>query len=163
MPLNGTGFYAPPSPEFPAVSGTLINADDFNAIILDIGETFDIAFYRDGRAAATANWDMNGNGLLNVASMTGDAGGFTFTAGAGGATLAGSWTFTSAVAGVTASPGDNTTKLATTAFVQAAAFASALPAQAGNKGKYTYTDGTTASWKKAVGDAFTTHTNFGGF
>lgn len=163
MPLNGTGFYTPPSPEFPAVSGTVISADDFNVVILDIGEAFDLAFYRDGRAAATANWDMNGNGLLNVASMTGDAGGFTFTAGAGGGVLAGSWSFTAAVTGITASPGDNSTKLATTAYVDAAAFSSALPAQTGNKGKFTYTDGTSASWKKAVGDTYTIHNTFGGF
>lgn len=46
----------------------------------------------------------------------------------------------------TASPGTSTTQIATTAFAAALAFSSALPAQAGNAGKYITTDGTTASW-----------------
>lgn len=46
----------------------------------------------------------------------------------------------------TASPGTSTTQIATTAFAAALAFSSALPAQAGNAGKYVTTDGTTASW-----------------
>lgn len=47
---------------------------------------------------------------------------------------------------VTQAVGNSTTLAASTAFVQAAAFAAALPAQAGNAGKYVTTDGTTASW-----------------
>lgn len=50
----------------------------------------------------------------------------------------------------TAANGTNTTQLATTAFVQAAAFASVLPSQTGNAGKFVTTDGTTASWADAV-------------
>ena len=46
----------------------------------------------------------------------------------------------------TAAPGTNTTQVATTAFVSAAAFSSALPNQTGNAGKYVTTDGTNASW-----------------
>ena len=52
----------------------------------------------------------------------------------------------------TATAGDNSTKAASTAFVAATAFSSALPAQTGNAGKILSTDGTTASW----GDTFTT-------
>lgn len=55
-------------------------------------------------------------------------------------------TFTGVPAAPTASPGTNTTQLATTAFVTAAAFSSALPSQAGNAGKFVTTNGTTASW-----------------
>lgn len=46
----------------------------------------------------------------------------------------------------TAAAGTSTTQIATTAFVAGTAFASALPAQTGNSGKYVTTDGTTASW-----------------
>lgn len=46
----------------------------------------------------------------------------------------------------TATPGTSSTQIATTAFVAAAAFSAALPAQAGNAGKFITTDGTTASW-----------------
>jgi hypothetical protein len=52
----------------------------------------------------------------------------------------------------TATAGDNSTKAASTAFVTAAAFSAALPAQTGNAGKVLSTDGTTASWT----DTFTT-------
>lgn len=51
--------------------------------------------------------------------------------------------------GVTATVGDSSTKLATTAFVAATAFASSLPAQTGNSGKVTTTDGANASWAYA--------------
>ena len=47
----------------------------------------------------------------------------------------------------TATAGTNTTQLATTAFVTLTAFSSALPAQAGNAGKFVTTDGTNASWQ----------------
>ena len=52
----------------------------------------------------------------------------------------------SGATGVTQSSDDSTTKIATTAFVQAVAFNTALPAQAGNTGKFVTTDGLNASW-----------------
>lgn len=42
---------------------------------------------------------------------------------------------------------DNTTAVATTAFVQQAALNSAVPLQTGNAGRFLYTDGTDASWR----------------
>lgn len=50
----------------------------------------------------------------------------------------------------TAVVGTNTTQIATTAFVTATSFVSALPGQAGNAGKFVTTDGTNASWADAV-------------
>lgn len=55
-------------------------------------------------------------------------------------------TFTGVPAAPTASTGTSTTQIATTAFVGATAFNTALPAQAGNSGKFVTTDGTNASW-----------------
>lgn len=46
----------------------------------------------------------------------------------------------------TATLGTSSTQAASTAFVAGTAFASTLPAQAGNSGKVITTDGTTASW-----------------
>lgn len=46
----------------------------------------------------------------------------------------------------TAAAGTATTQIATTAFVDAKAFSSALPAQTGNSGKFVTTDGAAASW-----------------
>lgn len=56
-------------------------------------------------------------------------------------------TFTGTPSAPTPTIGDSSTKLATTAFVASTAFSSALPAQAGNNGKYLQTDGTSASWQ----------------
>lgn len=46
----------------------------------------------------------------------------------------------------TPAPGDSSTKIATTQFVASTAFASQLPAQTGNAGKFLGTDGSVASW-----------------
>lgn len=46
----------------------------------------------------------------------------------------------------TAVTGTATTQIATTAFVSATAFSSALPGQSGNAGKFLQTDGSTAAW-----------------
>lgn len=55
--------------------------------------------------------------------------------------------FTGTPTAPTAANGTSTTQLATTAFVANTAFASTLPAQLGNNGKYLQTDGTNASWQ----------------
>jgi hypothetical protein len=54
--------------------------------------------------------------------------------------------FTGTPTAPTATTGTNTTQVATTAFVQQAAFNNTLPSQTGNAGKYVTTDGTNASW-----------------
>lgn len=75
-------------------------------------------------------------------------------------------TFTGAPLAPTAAAGTNTTQLATTAFVAAAAFSAVLPAQAGNAGKYVTTNGTTASWgaiAAPTGSIIFLANNFGGF
>lgn len=59
-------------------------------------------------------------------------------------------TFTGVPAAPTAAPGTNTTQLATTAFVDAKAFSTALPSQTGNNGKFVTTDGSVASWASAA-------------
>lgn len=64
-----------------------------------------------------------------------------------GQTWTGTHDFTGANITVpTATAGDNSTKPASTAYVDATAFASALPSQTGNAGKWITTNGTTASW-----------------
>ncbi len=47
MPLNGSGSYIPPAPEFPAIPNTIIYASDFNQIILDIASALSLAIFRD--------------------------------------------------------------------------------------------------------------------
>ena len=62
-------------------------------------------------------------------------------------------TLTGTPAAPTATPGTNTTQLATTAFVIAQGLSSALPGQAGNAGKYVRTDGATATWQDPFASA----------
>lgn len=54
----------------------------------------------------------------------------------------------------TATAGTNTTQIATTAFVNATAFTSALPGQTGNARKFVTTDGTNATWAHIFGAPF---------
>lgn len=70
-----------------------------------------------------------------------------------GDTYRGNHNFTGAtLRAPTLSVGENSTKVATTAFVVASAFSSSLPAQTGNAGKFITTDGTTASWEDVLPD-----------
>lgn len=68
MALDGNGTYSPPAPQFPAIPNTIIYADDFNQIILDIATALSTAIFRDGQAAFTANQSMGGNKLTNLAN-----------------------------------------------------------------------------------------------
>lgn len=67
MPLDGNGSFSPPAPQFPAIPNTVIYADDFNQIILDIATALSTAIFRDGQAAFTANQSMGGFRLTNLA------------------------------------------------------------------------------------------------
>ena len=69
-----------------------------------------------------------------------------------GATYTGTHDFTGAtLQAATATAGDATTKVATTAFVASTAFSAALPGQTGNAGKFVTTNGTAASWSSVAG------------
>lgn len=71
-----------------------------------------------------------------------------------GQTWTGAHNFTGATITVpTASAGDSSNAAASTAFVAATAFASALPSQSGNAGKLLRTDGTNASWSVEINTA----------
>jgi hypothetical protein len=69
--------------------------------------------------------------------------------------------FTGTPTAPTQLPTDDSTRLATTAFVVQQAFSAALPTQAGNAGKYLGTDGLSVNWTKLpenfqIGDAVVT-------
>ena len=154
MPYNGVGqFTSLGAPTFPAVSGDYILASYFNATMNDLFLGLTTALPRDGQAAMTAALPMGGFKVtgLGPGSASGDAvnygqvfnnGSFTSPIFLGNANAAGATTFTVP----TVAPGDNTTNAASTAFVQAAAFATALPSQVGNSGKFVTTNGVSASW-----------------
>jgi hypothetical protein len=83
-----------------------------------------------------------------ITYWTGSAWGTPYTTSGAGTQLAltASPAFTGTPTAPTATAGTNTTQIATTAFVSATAFSSALPSQLGNAGKFVTTDGTNASW-----------------
>ena len=68
MSLDGNGTYQPPAPQFPAIPNTVIYADDFNQIILDIATALSTAIFRDGQAAFTADQSMGSHKLTNLAN-----------------------------------------------------------------------------------------------
>jgi len=68
MALDGNGTYSPPAPQFPAIPNTVIYADDFNQIILDIATALSTAIFRDGQAAFTADQSMGSHKLTNLAN-----------------------------------------------------------------------------------------------
>ena len=118
MPLNGTGTYAPPSPEYPAIAGEVILAADWNTIVADIAAALSEAVYRDGQQIMTD--DLNFGTFKSIQwggfvgeVITGLADEFDLT----GVTLVKLPADTTATTQVL---GNNTTKVATTAFVKAA-------------------------------------------
>lgn len=83
--------------------------------------------------------------LISIAPGLTITGAFIVTSTFNSGTIVGS-AIDSATTGVTQAAGTNTTQLATTAFVINTAFASGLPAQAGNAFKFVMTNGFVASW-----------------
>ena len=93
-----------------------------------------------------------------VGHLAGVTSGIQSQIAAKGAITGQAWTgahdFTGATPTVpTATPGDSSSKAASTAFVVGTAFSAALPGQAGSAGRYLTTDGTSASWASLEIDA----------
>lgn len=239
MPLDGSGVYTPPSPEFPAIPNTTILASDFNTIMDDLATALSLAIFKDGQASMEATLNMASHKITNLTTGTNPADAtnvlqvftdptFTGTTGTGVGITGTKATITTAVldltvadiniagttldiiapttnitsttalaltspdtsivssasiditagttitetattsitleaptitatgslvatmdatsTGVTATSSDNTTKLATNAFVQQVAFNAALPTPTDNAGKLVTTDGSLINW-----------------
>lgn len=171
MAYNGSGTYTPPSPQYPAVDGEVIEAGDFNDIIEDISDALSMVITTDGQSTVTANIPMSNFGLTNLGDTSIKAAGATISGGnltvninitlgsgknltvGGNLAVTGTSAFTGAVAlnaestaTAPASSADNSNKIPTTAWVQTLALSAALPSQTGNAGKEITTDGSTASF-----------------
>lgn len=147
MAYDGNGRYNLPTPQYPAISGSTIFAEDFNTIVSDIAQALSNALPRDGEAAMTGALDLGGNGLKNVATIAALATGLLIS---GAVTFNGAVQFTGHALAVTQPAGTNTADLATCAFVLQTAMNAALPAQAGNAGKTLVTDGFNATWQPST-------------
>jgi hypothetical protein len=70
MPRNGSGVYSPPSANYPAVSGTLIESADRNAIDSDIATAITNSIAVNGESVVTNNIPFGGNKLTVVGAAT---------------------------------------------------------------------------------------------
>ena len=76
MPFDGTGIYNPPAaPAFPAVGGTVIQAEYYNAVIRDIAAGLTNALKRDGQGPWTGSQNAGGQKLtqLGLGTLDNDA------------------------------------------------------------------------------------------
>lgn len=130
----------------------------FTAKANKAGETYTGAHNFSGASgvtlpAATTIGTVTAAELLRLAGVTSPLQTQIDAKGAiAGQTWTGSHNFTGAdISVATQSPGNNTTAAASTAYVVATAFNSALPGQTGNAGRFVQTDGTSASWATVTG------------
>lgn len=73
MPWNGSGTYNPPAaPNFPAVTGTTIEAAHYNTVVNDLATAITACMPRNGEAAATQNMNMGAKRITNLADPTAD-------------------------------------------------------------------------------------------
>lgn len=73
MPFDGLGTFTPKTPEYPAVTGTTIDAAERNALDLDLAQGLSNAMTRDGQGAATGHQNFGGKNLLNGGTLNGAA------------------------------------------------------------------------------------------
>jgi len=67
MARNGSGVYTPPAASYPAVSGTLIEAAKFNAVIDDISTGLTESVAINGQTAMTGNLPMGAHKITGLA------------------------------------------------------------------------------------------------
>jgi hypothetical protein len=155
MPWNGTGTFSRIySWVTDAANGIFVRSDRMDTDSDDIANGISNCIAKDGQSTITANIPFSGFKItgLGTGSASTDAvnygqvfsgGTFTNPTMLGTVTMSGATTVTVP----TATAGDNSTKAASTAFVQATAFSAALPTiSAGVTDYFTTNNGTTGSW-----------------
>lgn len=70
MPFNGSGIFLPLTPEYPAVDGTPILADDRNALDQDFASGLSNCMTLDGQSVVAENLPMNGKKFTDLANGT---------------------------------------------------------------------------------------------
>ncbi len=165
--FDGNGAYTLPIPQYPAVAGTVIYADDWNTVLESLAAALSLVLVRDGQAPMTGDLAMGAHKLTGVTGVTADTGGatmsgtFTFANGAtftlavmcnaaltvnGALTANGAATFSGTTTAPTQAISDNSTKVATTEFVQSMAIQSVLPTIAGHTDEFITNDGVIGQW-----------------
>ena len=71
MPFDGTGIYNPPAaPAFPAVGGTVIQAEYYNTVVRDLAAGLTNTLKRDGQGAWTGPQNAGGQKLMGLGMGT---------------------------------------------------------------------------------------------
>lgn len=141
MPFNGVGLF---ERIYQWVNdealGLFVDATRTDTDTNDIADGLSNCVTRDGQSPWTAELPAGGQKItgLGVGSAVGDSVNY--------GQVFNNPVFTNASSAATVPITDNSLKYATTAFVVAMAFQSALPNQAGHTNQYVKTDGTTAAW-----------------
>lgn len=143
MSYNGNGVYALPAPQYPAIPGTTIFAEDFNTIVSDIASALSTALVRDGQAAMFGPLNMGGQAITNVATIAAQLAGLVIT---GQINFTAATVQLGAATGITKPSNTNTTDLATCAFVMQTAINAAVPVMTGHADEFLTNDGTNALW-----------------
>ena len=170
MPRNSSGVYTLPATN-PVITGTLITSTWANPTMSDIASQLNNVLTRDGLLGPTLP-ALNVDGSLaapGVAFSGQPSTGLYRNSSVLGVSYAGLAIASFGPAGIdaigitvpTQLPGANTNQVATTAFVAAQAFSSALPGQTGNAGLEITTNGTTAAWGLSPASAVFLADNFG--
>lgn len=74
MPYNGAGVFQPViPPDYPAVSGSVIRAQQFNTVISDLIGGLSTALTRDGQSRPTADINWGGRKITNMAEGVADS------------------------------------------------------------------------------------------
>jgi hypothetical protein len=68
MSLDGSGVYYLLATAFPAVQGAQIKSALYNALMTDLASALNTAFYRDGQALATGDFNMNNHKIVGLAN-----------------------------------------------------------------------------------------------
>lgn len=101
MPFDGNGNYTPSTPAYPAITGTTIQAADWNTVVEDIAAALSNVLTRDGQSPPTADLPMGAHKITNLAAavLASDAMRFDQRyAAAGGQIIANAYTKPVAVA-----------------------------------------------------------------
>jgi len=150
VPFNGVGVFSPVyNWANDAAAGILVRSDRMDTQDDDIADGLSNCVTRDGQSAWTANLPAGGFKITGLANGASGQDSVTWAQVFTSPTFSNP-TFTGTPITPTAAVGTNTTQVASTAFVQAAAFSAALPSQTGNAGAIVSTDGSTASWMTAL-------------
>jgi hypothetical protein len=133
--INGTaiGGVTPAAGSFTSLAASSATVGGANVVTVSASQTL------TAKIINLANNTLVGTSAELAAAITDET-------GSGALVFATSPAFGGVPTAPTAATGTSTTQLATTAFVSAVSFNSALPGQTGNAGKFVSTDGTNAFW-----------------